>query len=745
MGAGAASTIERRLSHRKEALPSTSPVLDQLGSIGPLGVLGTRWTGADLRILESTDGHYCWSIDRDASLWSSSAKLKTLYSCIKVWPLQGFMAEPVALSQLAMEDSVNIQAPFEASHYSWAHKADVRWKDDCEACVEKLANGHDADVLFILHGGFLFTDKEGDTSGVNTISPAKSGNGMCFGPPTRALPSCREALRERFKDASMKEMRDAGVSQFCWIGPNESVCGGSDLPPMPLGGFAYLVRETVSSRSASTFVETVCVCPVVQVRPTRDLLRPFLFVTHCSNVYREFVNTPFTILENYIESQREEGRLSGTQYFELIKALSSLSSQSGPHHSLTLENAERELKKSVTVSTLSPESPGHIGTHRQLVKEWLDEVGIKVQRETEWDSGVVSRKSTINKSRSTSLSEGFGIDSGKLVSLSLDAFALPKEQIAPLVLGAFGNPWVVMSIFNINTAILFKWVNAIGAQYKDVPYHCWAHAVDVLQMCYIEMLPGRAAETFLSDLDILVLLVSALGHDVAHPGMNNSFLCRSQSPLAITYNDVSVLENMHTATLFQTLYGNQDGQSLNFLRHVDRERFAEFRDKVIYAVLNTDMSHHARMVDELRGKTALMHATAALVDDEGDGVEASDSPDSDVKVVLAALLHFADISSCARPPDVFLQRSNLIEEEFFRQGDCERELGLPISPMMDRQKDNLLKGQVGFIDFVVAPLFQSVQLLVPGLNVQLAAAMQRNKEATKAAVAAASFSSTGLQ
>ena len=42
-----------------------------------------------------------------------------------------------------------------------------------------------------------------------------------------------------------------------------------------------------------------------------------------------------------------------------------------------------------------------------------------------------------------------------------------------------------------------------------------------------------------------VLLVSTLVHDVDHNGLNNNFHINSQSPLAVLYNDISVLENHH--------------------------------------------------------------------------------------------------------------------------------------------------------------------------------------------------------
>jgi hypothetical protein len=45
--------------------------------------------------------------------------------------------------------------------------------------------------------------------------------------------------------------------------------------------------------------------------------------------------------------------------------------------------------------------------------------------------------------------------------------------------------------------------------------------------------------------------------------------------------------------------------------------------------------------------------------------------------------------------------------EFFRQGDKERELELEIGPMNDRFKTKLPASQTGFIDFIVMPLYET--------------------------------------
>jgi 3',5'-cyclic-nucleotide phosphodiesterase len=59
--------------------------------------------------------------------------------------------------------------------------------------------------------------------------------------------------------------------------------------------------------------------------------------------------------------------------------------------------------------------------------------------------------------------------------------------------------------------------------------------------------------SLLQPLDALTLLITAIGHDVGHPGVNNAFLVSLNAPLAQLYNDRSVLESFHCAAFSQVL------------------------------------------------------------------------------------------------------------------------------------------------------------------------------------------------
>jgi len=97
------------------------------------------------------------------------------------------------------------------------------------------------------------------------------------------------------------------------------------------------------------------------------------------------------------------------------------------------------------------------------------------------------------------------------------------------------------------------------------------------------------------------------------------------------------------------------------------------------------------------------------------------------QIISKVCMHCADLGNPAKPQDTMLKWTYSITEEFFRQGDNEKELGLPISPMMDRSKPNIEKSQVGFIDVIVGPLFRCFQTLVPETNVCVEL-LNKNKE-----------------
>jgi hypothetical protein len=60
------------------------------------------------------------------------------------------------------------------------------------------------------------------------------------------------------------------------------------------------------------------------------------------------------------------------------------------------------------------------------------------------------------------------------------------------------------------------------------------------------------------------------------------------------------------------------------------------------------------------------------------------------------LVHCADLSNPTKPLEIYRKWVDRIMEEFFQQGDKEREHGLDISPMCDRHNATIEKTQVSY-------------------------------------------------
>ena len=249
------------------------------------------------------------------------------------------------------------------------------------------------------------------------------------------------------------------------------------------------------------------------------------------------------------------------------------------------------------------------------------------------------------------------------------------------------------STYNINRSSLLNFLDTIEEGYKDVPYHNRTHAADVLQACHYFITVGNMKK-WLTDLEIFALCIACIIHDYKHPGVNNAFLVNSGSPLALTYNDKGVLENYHVSQAYEVMTKPNTG----ILSGMSKEEHVEFRRLLVELVLATDMAHHFSYVTKFQQKVAV-------------GLDTSSQEDR--LLIMKMAIKASDISSGARKNHFNKQWSERIIEEFFRQGDKERDIDIPVSPLCDRNLTNVAKAQVGFIDIVLTPLYKAWAEFLP--------------------------------
>ncbi|XP_073478665.1 3',5'-cyclic-AMP phosphodiesterase 4A isoform X1 [Aquarana catesbeiana] len=253
----------------------------------------------------------------------------------------------------------------------------------------------------------------------------------------------------------------------------------------------------------------------------------------------------------------------------------------------------------------------------------------------------------------------------------------------------------LLKTFKIPVDTLITYLMTLEDHYHaDVAYHNSLHAADVTQSTHV-LLSTPALDAVFTDLEILAALFAAAIHDVDHPGVSNQFLINTNSELALMYNDESVLENHHLAVGFKLL----QEENCDIFQNLPKRQRQTMRKMVIDMVLATDMSKHMSLLADLKTMVETKKVTSSgvlLLDNYTDRIQ-----------VLRNMVHCADLSNPTKPLELYRQWTDRILEEFFRQGDKERERGMEISPMCDKHTASVEKSQVGFIDYIVHPLWET--------------------------------------
>ena len=125
------------------------------------------------------------------------------------------------------------------------------------------------------------------------------------------------------------------------------------------------------------------------------------------------------------------------------------------------------------------------------------------------------------------------------------------------------------------------------------------------------------------------------------------------------------------------------------------------RGKIIGNILSTDMSKHFSDIGKFKSRV---------------GADDFDPAGNDKDICMHMVFHLSDISNPAKRWDICLKWTELLYIEFFMQGDSERNVGKPISYLMDRTTVNIAKAQLGFIDVIIYPSFETLCQMLPPLE-----------------------------
>ena len=270
-----------------------------------------------------------------------------------------------------------------------------------------------------------------------------------------------------------------------------------------------------------------------------------------------------------------------------------------------------------------------------------------------------------------------------------------------------------ISTLKIREKTLINFLSAIEEKYNaEVSYHNCVHAADVTQSLHVLLQMG--AKNFTEEnMELFFMLIAAVVHDVGHTGLNNNFHVNSRSELALVYNDVSVLENMHVSTMFRMIMGENRNPKIDIFENFEDEQTTKARNFITNAVLSTDMKKHFSKIDAIKG--------IILGADDIDIMLNSDLPKNIClrSEVLTFIIHLADISNPSKPIHLAKEWTDKLMKESFHQGDLEENLGLPFTNLCDRRSTHLEKSQVGFINFVVLPSYELLGRLIPRVESEI--------------------------
>jgi len=279
--------------------------------------------------------------------------------------------------------------------------------------------------------------------------------------------------------------------------------------------------------------------------------------------------------------------------------------------------------------------------------------------------------------------------------------------------------------FRLHPQRLRRFLKEVERGYSEAnPYHNSAHAASVMHLMHVLMHRGDVASAAAKacegpeglgstnrSLVQLAGLLAAAVHDYEHEGVTNDFLVKTHNEKAVRYNDQRVNEEHHVAAACTTLIRPE----CHFVRDMPLADFRQLRSLIIDLVVHTDMGEHDR---------TLAHFMKILDDAaREDGAASSEAKDDQKRFVpetpvearslLRVALKCADLGHLAMEWEDHKKWVHCLESEFFAQGDREKELGLPVSFLMDRSLPGASATQLGFMDKMVLPLFRALVRVVP--------------------------------
>ena len=287
----------------------------------------------------------------------------------------------------------------------------------------------------------------------------------------------------------------------------------------------------------------------------------------------------------------------------------------------------------------------------------------------------------------------------KIQSWSFDV--LPYSDVALVsVIQQIFDHYDLMRKFNIDKQVMNDFIWEVCKRHDVLNYHNWHHAVCTMHGSFL-FLSLAGGEEMYDDKDIFAILVAALCHDLEHSGQNNDFHVKTQSELALKYENQSVLEN-HSIT--QTLTMLQDPKFNIFVNITDCDMIY-IEHFVREMILATDPAHSATLTISLATR---------VEDTVNKGLKADNLED---RLLLGRMiLHASDVKNTVHEDfSVAKDWCSRVTSEFTDQATKEKALGVSVTPYMDglETEYKIANMQIEFCHFMIVPFFKMVGAVLP--------------------------------
>uniref|UniRef100_A0A8C1KQJ0 Phosphodiesterase n=1 Tax=Cyprinus carpio TaxID=7962 RepID=A0A8C1KQJ0_CYPCA len=278
----------------------------------------------------------------------------------------------------------------------------------------------------------------------------------------------------------------------------------------------------------------------------------------------------------------------------------------------------------------------------------------------------------------------------RLLDFSFSDFDLTDAETTQATIRMFVDLKLVQN-FQMKYKSLCQWILSVKKNYrKNVVYHNWRHAFNTSQCMFAVLKSGRF-QSNLSDLEVLALMIATLSHDLDHRGVNNSYIKKSDHPLAQLYCH-STMEHHHFDQCLMIL--NSPGNQI--LSSLSLDEYKATLKMIEKAILATDLALYMKKRTEF---FELAKNSQFVWED-----------DYHRDLLKSMLMTACDISAITKPWPVQKKIAELVATEFFEQGDKERrELNVEPIDLMNREKqDKIPSMQVSFIDAICTQLYEAL-------------------------------------